>query len=87
MGEQFDYVYEQMNKSFSYVEGMMGVICDKIKNDPTNSENIEILEGLGEIALKILYSQREFTDVYADGEMKDYYMSDAVSQTRSSKYR
>ena len=97
MEENFEVVYEKINSSFSYVEDMMGVIYEKIKNDPTDEYSISILEGLGEIALNILHSQRDFTYVYADGEMKDYYMerlddrinymTDVVSQTRSSKYR
>lgn len=74
MEEDFEIVYNKINTSFEYVEGMMGVIYDKLINDPMNEEIKEIYEGLGDAALRILSSQRDFVEVYAAGEMKDYYM-------------
>lgn len=74
MIDDFDAVYNKINTSFEYVKDMMGVMYDRLINDPTNEEIKEIYEGLGDAALRILSSQRDFIDVYATGEMKDYYM-------------
>lgn len=74
MDENFEIVYDRINKSFEYVNDMMGAMYDKLINDPMNEEIKEIYEGLGDAALRILSSQREFIDLYTTGQMKDYYM-------------
>jgi len=74
MEDGFEAVYNKINTSFEYVRDMMGVMYDKLINDPTDEATKEIYEGLGDAALRILSSQRDFIYVYAKSEDKGFLL-------------
>ncbi len=69
--ENFDFIYDSMTKNYSDLEQIMGAVYQKIQSDPTDENNIELLQGLGGIAKNMIESQKEFTTNYGDPSIKE----------------
>lgn len=62
--DNFGIVYDKMNENYNEVIDIMGKIYDKNESVDSN----EILQILGHIADKMLFSQMLLTEVYCDPE-------------------
>ncbi len=69
--ENFDFIYDRMNKNYSDLEQIMGAIYQKAQSDPTDESNYELLQGLGEVAKNMIELQKEFTMEYGDSSIKE----------------
>lgn len=75
MKENFGEIYDNMSLTYSELESMMGTIYEEMQNNPSDDRNNNLLQGLGSIGLKILSSQRDFTEMYGDADLKETLVS------------
>ena len=73
--DDFGTVYDRMSANYSAIENMMGVIYSQIQDNPSNSQLLDTLYGLGDIAKGILQSQISFTETYCKDSIKDSLVS------------
>lgn len=93
--KNFDEIYDNMSGIFSKIENIMGYIYQDLQLDPNNEKNCELLQQLGEAALKVLDTQRELVETNAFGEISGSLISNidskalalttALSQTNQKK--
>lgn len=75
MKENFGQIYDSMSRTYSELESMMGTIYEEMQNNPSDERNNNLLQGLGSIGLKMLFSQRDFTESYGDNDLKETLVS------------
>lgn len=64
-----------MTLTYSELESIMGTIYEEMQNNPSDDRNANLLQGLGSIGLKMLSSQRDFTEMYGDVDLKETLVS------------
>ena len=69
--DDFGAVYDRMSANYSAIENMMGAIYSQIQDNPSNSQLLDTLQGLGDIAKGMLQSQISFTETYCKDSIKD----------------
>jgi hypothetical protein len=84
--ERFDSIYDSLSGVYSELESMMGSIYGELQIDPTDEKNVNLLQGLGSIALKVISSQKGLVESYGDKELRDSLLSnlDAKATALSS---
>ena len=73
--EMFENVYDNYSTIYSELESMMVSIYDELQKDPTNVDKANMLQGLGNVALRVINSQMELVDTYGDRQFKDSLLS------------
>lgn len=73
--DDFGAIYDRMSANYSAIENMMGAIYSQIQDNPSNSQLLDTLYGLGDIAKGILQSQISFTETYCKDSIKDSLVS------------
>lgn len=73
--DDFGTIYDRMSANYSAIENMMGAIYSQIQDNPSNSQLLDTLQGLGDIAKGILQSQISFTETYCKDSIKDSLVS------------
>lgn len=73
--ERFDTMYDNLSGIYSELESMMGSIYEELQSDPTNIDKANFLQGLGNVALKILSTQRDLVEEFSDRDVKDILIS------------
>lgn len=71
----FESVYDNYSVIYSELESLLGIIYDDIKKDSTNIEKANLFQNLGNIALKVIYSQMQLVEDYGDPHYKDQMLS------------
>ena len=69
--DSFSNIYDSMNDNFGELERIMGSIYQYTQSNPSDENAKGLLLGLGEVAKKMIGSQREFTISYGDAAIKD----------------
>ena len=69
--DSFSNLYDSMNENFGELERIMGSIYQYTQSNPSDENAKTLLVGLGEVAKKMIGSQREFTISYGDATIKD----------------
>lgn len=69
--EKFDNTYDSLSGVYSELENIMSNIYRELQIDPTNEKNMNLLQGLGSVALKVINSQKELVESYGDKEIKE----------------
>lgn len=84
--ERFNNMYDSLSDVYLELENIMGSIYGELQIDPTNERNINLLQELGNVALKVIYSQKGLVENYGDKEIKDSLLTnlDAKEETLSS---
>ena len=62
--ENFDLLFEKMSENYNYLQTIMGEVYERVKNDPTDESNIQLLEGLGNLAKRMLSTEASFVTSY-----------------------
>ena len=62
--ENFDLLFEKMNENYNYLQTIMGEVYEKVKIDPADESNIQLLEGLGNLAKRMLSTEASFVTSY-----------------------
>ena len=70
-GDNFSNLYDSMNENYGELERIMGSIYQYTQSNPNDENAKELLLGLGEVAKKMIGSQREFTISYGNDSIKD----------------
>ena len=78
--DDFGTIYDRMSANYSAIENMMGVIYSQIQDNPSNSQLLDTLYGLGDIAKGILQSQISFTETYCKDSIKDSLVSNLIDR-------
>lgn len=78
--EKFGATYDNLSTIYSGLEDIMVSIYEDLQNDPTNVEKSNLLQGLGNVALKVLYSQMQFVDDYEESHLKENLLSSLDSK-------
>lgn len=73
--DDFGAIYDRMSANYSAIENMMGAIYSQILDNPSNSQLLDTLQGLGDIAKGMLQSQISFTETYCKDSIKDSLVS------------
>ena len=55
--ENFDLLLDKMNENYSYLQTIMGVVYEKVKENPEDESSMELLESLGNLG-KRMYLQK-----------------------------
>lgn len=69
--DNFEIIYDTMNKSYEELEEVMSTIYQFTQTNPENENAKAILAKLGDVAKKMIGSQREFATSYGSPEFKD----------------
>lgn len=69
--ENFDRVFDDLTGVYSELENVMGSLYNDIQNNPEDQRSIEMLRGLGNVASRLLASQRDLVESYCDHEFKE----------------
>ena len=93
--ENFDLLFEKMSENYNYLQTIMGEVYERVKNDPTDESNIELLESLGNLAKRMLSTEESFVVSYSPRketmdlmdrvETKKSALSDAMDSTIGGK--
>ena len=62
--ENFDLLNEKMNEIYNYLLGIMGEIDKKIKENPNDESNYQLLEDLGNLGKRMLSTQESLAVSY-----------------------
>ena len=93
--ENFDLLYDKMNENYNYLQTIMGEVYERVKNNPTDESNIELLESLGNLAKRMISTEESFVlsfcpneemiDLIDKIESKKTTLKDAMDKTTSVK--
>ena len=78
--EKFGATYDNLSAIYTGLEEIMAAIYEQLQNDPTNVEKSDLLQGLGRVALKVIYSQMQFVDDYENSQLKESLLSNLDSK-------
>ncbi len=78
--ESFNNVYDNLSVAYAHLESIMGSLYEELRKDPSNQKNSDLLQGLGEVATKILSSQKDFVEGYGEKDIKDVLMANIDSK-------
>lgn len=73
--ENFDSIWDNMTNSYNQLEQIMSAVYQQTQSNPTDENSQSLLQGLGDVAKSMIFSQREFTTAYCDPSMKDVLVS------------
>lgn len=78
--EEFNNMYDNLSIAYAQLETIMGSIYEELHMDPSNKKNADLLQGLGEVATKILSSQKDLVEGYGEKDIKDVLMANIDSK-------
>ena len=55
--ENFDLLLDKMNENYSYLQTIMGVVYEKVKENPEDESSMELLESLGNLGKRMLSTE------------------------------
>lgn len=64
--ENFDLLFDKMNEDYNYLQTIMGVVYEKIKENPSDEYSIELLELLGNLSKRMLSREFSFVASYCN---------------------
>ena len=56
--ENFDLILDKMNENYSYLQTIMEVVYEKVKENPEDESSMELLESLGNLGKRMLSTKR-----------------------------
>ncbi|MEG2621107.1 MAG: hypothetical protein RSA10_03375 [Bacilli bacterium] len=80
MNNNFDKMYDDLTTVYVELESMMGNLYQGIQQDPTDQRSVELLQGLGRVAMKVICSQKDLVVNYGDKDMKEVLISNLESK-------
>lgn len=69
--EGFDNMYDSLSVAYSELENIMSSIYGELQMDPANEKNMNLLQGLGSVALNVINSQKGLVESYGDKGIKE----------------
>lgn len=68
---KFDEVYDGMTENLGALNLAMGMVYNNIENNPDDESQVALLQTLGDVGTKMINTQMEFVENYADKDMKE----------------
>lgn len=62
--ENFDLLLDKMNENYSYLQTIMGVVYEKVKENPEDESSMELLESLGNLGKRMLSTEESLIVSY-----------------------
>ena len=62
--ENFDLILDKMNENYSYLQTIMGVVYEKVKENPEDESSMELLESLGNLGKRMLSTEESLVGPY-----------------------
>ena len=62
--ENFDLLLDKMNENYSYLQTIMGVVYEKVKENPEDESSMELLESLGNLGKRMLSTEESLVGSY-----------------------
>ena len=62
--ENFDLLFEKMNDNYNYLQTIMGVVYEKVKENPEDEYSRELLEALGNLGKRMLSTEESLVVSY-----------------------
>ncbi len=60
----FDLLFEKMNDNYNYLQTIMGAVYEKIKENPSDESNYQLLDALGNLGKRMLSTQESLVGSY-----------------------
>lgn len=60
----FDLLVDKMNDNYNYLQTIMGVVYEKLKENPEDEYNRELLESLGNLGKRMLSTEESLVVSY-----------------------
>lgn len=62
--DNFDLLFDKMNENYNYLQEIMGAVNEKIKENPSNESNYQLLDALGNLGKRMLSTQESLVESY-----------------------
>ena len=62
--ENFDLLVDKMNENYNYLQTIMGVVYEKVKENPGDEYSRELLESLGNLGKRMLSTEESLVVSY-----------------------
>lgn len=62
--DNFDLIFTKMNENYDYLQNIMGEVYEKIKENPSDEANYQLLDALGNLGKRMLSTQESLVESY-----------------------
>lgn len=66
--DNFDLLFDKMNENYNYLHEIMGGVYEKIKENPGDESNYQLLDALGNLGKRMLSTQESLVESYCHTE-------------------